>query len=31
MERKQYDTVSSRVEYSLTDIGRKFHPVIEAL
>lgn len=31
VERKQYETVPLRVEYSLTDMGRKFHPVIEAL
>lgn len=31
VERKQYETIPLKVEYSLTDMGRKFHPVIEAL
>lgn len=31
VERKQYETIPPKVEYSLTDMGRKFHPVIEAL
>lgn len=31
VERKQYDTIPPKVEYSLTDIGSKFHPVIEAM
>ncbi len=31
VERKQYEAIPPRVEYSLTDMGRKFHPVIEAL
>lgn len=31
IERKQYDTIPPKVEYSLTDIGKKFHPVIEAM
>lgn len=31
VERKQYESIPPRVEYSLTDMGRKFHPVIEAL
>ena len=31
VERKQYESIPPKVEYSLTDIGRKFHPVIEAL
>lgn len=31
VERTQYDSIPPKVEYSLTDIGRKFQPVIEAL
>lgn len=31
VERKEYEAPEQRVEYSLTDIGRKFHPVLEAL
>lgn len=31
VERRQYEAIPPKVEYSLTDIGRKFHPVIEAL
>lgn len=31
VERKQYETIPLKVEYSMTDMGRKFHPVIEAL
>lgn len=31
VERKQYESISPKVEYSLTEIGKKFHPVIEAL
>lgn len=31
VERKQYDTVPLKVEYSLTEMGQKFHPVIEAI
>lgn len=31
VERKQYDTIPPKVEYSLTEIGMKFHPVLVAL
>lgn len=31
VERKQYETVPLKVEYSLTPIGKEFRPVIEAL
>ena len=31
VERKQYETIPPKVEYSLTDMGKKFRPVIEAL
>lgn len=31
VERKQYDTMPPKVEYSLTEIGRKFHPVLMAI
>lgn len=31
VERTQYETIPPKVEYSLTEMGRKFHPVIEAL
>lgn len=31
VERKQYESIPPRVEYSLTEMGKKFHPVIEAL
>lgn len=31
VERKQYESIPPKVEYSLTDMGRKFHPVIKAL
>lgn len=26
-----YESIPPKVEYSLTEIGKKFHPVIEAL
>ena len=29
--RKQYDSIPPHVEYSLTEMGAKFHPVIEAI
>lgn len=29
--RTQYETIPPRVEYSLTEIGKKFHPAMEAL
>ncbi len=31
VRRVQYEDIPPRVEYSLTDIGRKFHPVVEAM
>lgn len=31
VERKQYNTMPPKVEYSLTEIGRKFHPVLAAI
>ena len=31
VERKQYESVPIKVEYSLTEIGKEFRPVIEAL
>lgn len=31
VERKQYEDIPPRVEYSLTEIGKKFHPVLAAL
>jgi len=31
VERKQYESIPPKVEYSLTEIGKKFHPVIDAL
>ena len=31
VKRKQYESIPPKVEYSLTDMGKKFHPVIEAL
>ena len=31
VERKQYDTMPPKVEYSLTEIGQKFHPVLMAI
>ena len=31
VERKQYESIPPKVEYSLTEIGKKFHPVIEAI
>lgn len=31
VERKQYESIPPKVEYSLTEIGRKFHPVIAAM
>ena len=29
--RKEYPQIPPKVEYSLTEIGKKFHPVIEAM
>lgn len=29
--RTQYESIPPKVEYSLTEIGRKFHPAMEAL
>lgn len=29
--RRQYESIPPKVEYSLTEIGKKFHPVMEAL
>lgn len=29
--RRQYESISPRVEYSLSEIGQKFHPVLEAM
>lgn len=31
VERKQYEDIPPRVEYSLTEIGERFSPVLEAL
>lgn len=31
VERVQYEAIPPRVEYSLTEIGKKFHPVVEAI
>lgn len=31
VKRVQYETIPPRVEYSLTEIGKKFHPVIAAM
>lgn len=31
VERKQYESIPLKVEYSLTEIGKKFRPVIDAL
>ena len=31
VKRVQYEAIPPRVEYSLTGIGAKFHPVIEAI
>lgn len=31
VKRIQYEAIPPRVEYSLTDIGKKFHPVVEAI
>jgi len=31
VKRVQYETIPPKVEYSLTEIGRKFHPVIAAM
>lgn len=31
VERKQYESIPPKVEYSLTEMGKKFHPVIDAL
>ena len=31
ISRKQYDGIPAKVEYSLTEIGKKFHPVIAAM
>lgn len=31
VEREQYESIPPRVEYSLTEIGEKFHPVLVAL
>ena len=31
VERRQYEDIPPRVEYSLTEIGEKFRPVIDAL
>lgn len=30
-ERKQYESIPPKVEYSLMEIGKKFHLVIEAM
>ena len=31
IRRVQYEAIPPRVEYSLTEIGRKFHPVVAAM
>ena len=31
VRREQYEAIPPRVEYSLTEIGEQFHPVIEAM
>ncbi len=31
VRRVQYETIPPRVEYSLTEIGKQFHPVIAAM
>lgn len=31
VKRVQYESIPPRVEYSLTEIGKKFHPVIAAM
>ena len=31
VNRKQYESIPPVVEYSLTEIGKKFHPAMEAL
>ena len=31
VKRVQYEAIPPRVEYSLTEIGRKFHPVVAAM
>ena len=31
VRRTQYEAIPPRVEYSLTEIGEQFHPVIEAM
>lgn len=31
VERKQYESIPPKVEYSLTEIGKKFCPVIDAM
>lgn len=31
VKRKQYESIPPAVEYSLTEIGEKFHPAMEAL
>ena len=31
VKRAQYEEIPPRVEYSLTNIGQKFHPVLEAM
>ena len=31
VERKQYESVPVKVEYSLTEIGKEFRPVMDAL
>ena len=31
VKREQSEAIPPKVEYSLTDIGRKFHPVIAAM
>ena len=31
VKRRQYEAIPPRVEYSLTEIGKSFHPVIVAM
>ena len=31
VRRVQYESIPPKVEYSLTDIGKKFHPVVAAM